>query len=64
MSRKKIGNITVYLNAFRKDEKEPRYRGKIDIEGETFECGLWVNDDEGGVPINLSGTINRPRDES
>ena len=55
-------NLTVYLNVFKKDDdKTPNYRGKLDIEGKTYDVSLWVNTEtHGGVPVHLSGQVCEP----
>jgi len=59
--RKADNSLTVFRNVFKKDDdKTPHYRGKLRIEGKEYECGLWINSEVGGVPIHLSGTIQKP----
>jgi len=66
----KVGNITVWLNVFCKTfdddtapagRSAPRYRGKLDIDGKTYEVSLWVNENLNGAPIHLSGQICEER---
>jgi len=62
MSKK--GNLTVYLNVHKKldkDDTAPHYRGKMDVEGKTYDISLWTNGEIRGVPIHLSGQVSEQR---
>lgn len=50
------------LNLTRKsgeDERvrRPDYRVLLEVNGEEYEASLWINDEVGGVPVNMSGQI-------
>jgi len=64
--KKKKGDLTVYLNVFKKDDeddKAPHYRGKMTVEGKNYSISLWINGDIAGVPIHLSGQLTEGGDE-
>lgn len=63
MPENKVGNITIYLNVFKKEDTEPRYRGKLDINGVSYSISLWSNDSIKGVSINMSGQITEKVNE-
>ena len=58
----KLGNVTIFINTFKREDDEPDYRGKLDINGKTYDCALWINKSISGVVINMSGQITEPRD--
>ena len=57
MSARKVGNITIWLNVYRSDEKEPGYRGKLDVDGESYDISIWENTFLRDIPIHMSGQI-------
>lgn len=68
----KIGNITIWLNVFKKDGidkdsgevmNQPDYRGKGEMDNRACEFALWINRDINGIPINLSGQVTEPDHE-
>lgn len=62
---RKAGNITIWLNAFKKKEDQPDFRGKIDVDGNVYTLSLWTNLFVSGseFPINLSGQIHEGEEE-
>ena len=61
MRKKKVGNLTVYLNVHKKQEDSdtsPHYRGKMTAEGKNYDISLWINGEVAGVPIHLSGQLS------
>ena len=52
-----MGNITIVRNVYKKDPVQPDYRGKIDIEGASYDIVLWVNNNILRIPLHLSGEI-------
>ena len=57
---KKHGNLTIWLNVYyMPDKEEPKYRGKIDIDGESYELSLWVNIHISDIPIHMSGQVTK-----
>ena len=60
----KIGNITLWLNVHRKNEKEPGFRGKLDVNGKSYEVSIWEDTLLRDIPIHLSGQITEKEDGS
>lgn len=59
---KKVGNITIWLNVHRKDEKEPGWRGKLDIGEDTYDVSIWENTMVQDFPVHMSGQITEKED--
>ena len=56
----KHGNLTIWLNVYyTPDESGPNYRGKVDIDGESYELSLWINSHIHDIPIHMSGQVTR-----
>ena len=59
----KAGNLTLWINSFKKEDKHPDYRGKLDINGEAYDVAVWVNNERGGIVLHMSGQISTPADD-
>ncbi len=55
----KVGNLTVWLNVFKKEDDQPDYRGKMEVNGKTYSLALWVNHKAGDVVCNMSGQVGK-----
>jgi len=66
--RKKVGNLTIWLNTFKTEEGQPDFRGKMDIgfgkDADMYEISLWINHNVIGFPTHLSGQITEKEDGS
>jgi len=55
-----VGNVTIYANVYKKEE-QPDFRGKIDIDGKTYDLSLWTNHELNGYPVNISGQVTEEK---
>lgn len=57
----KVNKVVIFKNR-KTGEKQPEWKGKIDINGERFEIALWESISAKGEKY-LSGSIQPPRKE-
>jgi len=55
---KKEGDITIFKNKEKKNEKSPDYWGKLYLNSEDLKVALWVRDGKNGK--FMSGTVTLP----
>jgi hypothetical protein len=56
-----VGKVLLFPVRDKRNEREPDFRGVANIDGTTYEIGIWENQSKRGVPY-WSGTIRPPRD--
>lgn len=59
----KDGDISVFKNNKKTEDKHPDYTGKAQIDGETFYVSFWIKKRDGGDAF-FSGQIQRKQSQS
>jgi hypothetical protein len=57
------GKVLLFRVTGKRNDRESDYRGVANIDGTTYEIGLWENESKRGVPY-WAGTIRPARDQA